>query len=205
MRFLNFPALVSLPLLASPVAASPDAQFRDLTVQQASTTEARTPCVAADRADWTYAVGETVGLRLTSDKDAYVTVVDIGPTGRITQLFPNQCQPDNHVFANSPVEIGGNSGARVTVTGASGRTHQGHRVPQAGDRVLRIPTPGPRRFPHCRWRRRDCAARSAGGIGPGGPQRHPDYETNFSLHTIASPVAGAPALIMVRDNRRPRT
>jgi hypothetical protein len=37
------------------------------------------------------------------------------------------------------------------------------------------------------------------------PQRHPDYETNFSLHTIASPVAGAPALIVVRDNRRRRT
>ena len=36
---------------------------------------------------------ETVGLLLTTNEDAYVTVLDIGPTGRVTQLFPNPYQP----------------------------------------------------------------------------------------------------------------
>src|SRR6201981_2166494 len=55
-----------------------------------------------------------------ANEDAYVTVLDVGPTGRVTQLFPNPSQPDNHVLADSPVEIGGASGARVTVTGPVG-------------------------------------------------------------------------------------
>ncbi len=50
------------------------------------------------------------------NEDADVTVLDIGPTGRVTQLFPNPYQTDNHVLANGPLEIGGASGARVTVT-----------------------------------------------------------------------------------------
>ena len=205
MRFLKFPALVSLPLLASPVAASPDAQMRDLTVQQATTTQARTPCpcspkvsLAADRADWTYAVGQTVGLRLTSNEDAYVTVLDIGPTGRVTQLFPNPYQPDNHVFANSPVEIGGNFGARVTVTGAVG--------------VELIKVIASRRpvtvFSESQLQGRGAFRTVDGGVETvlRDLQVVADQAvqsgtrimmTNFSLHTIASQEAGAPALIVV--------
>jgi hypothetical protein len=205
MRFLNLPALVTLPLLVTPVAASPDAQFTDLTVQQAGTTHARTPCacnpkvsLAADRADWTYAVGETVGLRLTSDEDAYVTVLDIGPTGRITQLFPNQYQPDNHVFANSPVEIGGSSGARVTVTGAVGV-----------ELIKVIASPRPVTvFSESQLRGRgafrtvegsvETALRDLQVIADQAAQSGTRIMmTNFSLHTIAGEGAGAPALIVV--------
>jgi hypothetical protein len=205
MRFSNLPALVALSLLATPAAASPDAQFRDLTVQQATTTPARTPCLclpkvslAADRADWTYAVGETVGLRLTSNEDAYVTVLDIGPTGRVTQLFPNPYQPDNHVFANSPVEIGGNSGARVMVTGSVG--------------VELIKVIASRR-PVTVFSESELQGRGAFRTVDGGVETAlRDLQlvadqavqsgtrimmTNFSLHTIASQVAGAQALIVV--------
>jgi hypothetical protein len=125
MRFLKLlPA--TLPLLATPAVAQ-DVQLKDLTVEQASVAQVGTPrpgslrmSLAADRPDWTYGIGETVGLLLTTNEDAYVTVLDIGPTGRVTQLFPNPYQPDNHVLADSPVEIGGASGARVTVTGTVG-------------------------------------------------------------------------------------
>ena len=111
MRFLKLLALATAPLLATPAAAQ-DVQFKDLTVEQASIAQVSTPrpgalrvSLASDRADWTYGIGETVGLLLTTNEDAYVTVLDIGPTGRVTQLFPNPYQPDNHVLAYSPVEI----------------------------------------------------------------------------------------------------
>jgi hypothetical protein len=126
MRFLKFLALATVPLLATSAIAQ-DVQLKDLTVEQASVAQVGTQrpgslwvSLAADRADWTYGIGETVGLLLTTNEDAYVTVLDIGPTGRVTQLFPNPYQPDNHVLANSPVEIGGASGAKVTVTGPVG-------------------------------------------------------------------------------------
>jgi Domain of unknown function (DUF4384) len=126
MRFLKLLALATFPLLAT-AAVAHDVQIRDLTVEQATVTQVGTQrpgslrmSLAADRPDWTYGIGETVGLLLTTNEDAYVTVLDIGPTGRVTQLFPNPYQPDSHVLANSPVEIGGASGARVTVTGTVG-------------------------------------------------------------------------------------
>ena len=126
MRFLKLLALATVPLLATPAVAQ-DVQLKDLTVEQASVAQVGTPrpgslrvSLAADRADLTYVVGETVRLLLTTNEDAYVTVLDVGPTGRVTQLFPNPYQPDNHVLANSPVEIGGASGAKVTVTGPVG-------------------------------------------------------------------------------------
>jgi Domain of unknown function (DUF4384) len=126
MRFLKLLALATVPLLATQALAR-DVQFKDLTVEQASVAQVGTPrpgslrmSLAANRPDWTYGIGETVGLLLTMNEDAYVTVLDIGPTGQVTQLFPNPYQTDNHVLANSPVEIGGASGARVTVTGPVG-------------------------------------------------------------------------------------
>jgi hypothetical protein len=126
MRFLKLLPLAIVPLLATPAVAQ-DVQFKDLTVEQASVAQVGTPrpgslrmSLAANRPDWTYGIGENVGLLLTTNEDAYVTVLDIGPTGRVTQLFPNPYQPDNHVLANSPVEIGGASGARVTITGTVG-------------------------------------------------------------------------------------
>jgi Domain of unknown function (DUF4384) len=127
MRILNLFALAALPLLTPPAAAQV-ATPRNLTIEQAGAAAAGVPRRGAlqvtlnpDRADAIYAIGETVRLMLITSEDAYVTVLDIGPTGQVTQLFPSPFQPDNRVFADTPVEIGGsNSGARVTVTGPVG-------------------------------------------------------------------------------------
>jgi Domain of unknown function (DUF4384) len=129
MRFPKLLILAALPLLTAPAAASDDGpHFRDLTVEQTGVAQAASPCrcslkvlLAADRPDWTYAIGETVGLRLTTNEDAYVTVLAVGPTGRVSRLFPNPYQPDNHLFANQPVQIGGGgSGAQVMASGVAG-------------------------------------------------------------------------------------
>lgn len=120
-----------LALFAGPVMADQaeqQAQSRDLTIEQLTTAQAGTPrpgslqvTVTADRPEATYAIGETVRLTVTSNEDVYVSVLDVGPTGQVTQLFPNQYQTDNHVLANRPVEIaGGATNARITATGPAG-------------------------------------------------------------------------------------
>jgi hypothetical protein len=131
MRILKPLVLATLPLVTSPALAQ-EARLRDLTVDQANVFHAPMPrysgsqsegfkkspraSLLLDRPNATYAVGETVKLLLTLDEDGYVTVLDVGPTGRVTQLFPNEYQTDPHLFANRPVEIGGNAGDKVVVT-----------------------------------------------------------------------------------------
>lgn len=126
MRISNYLMIGALSLLAAPLSAR-DALLRDLTVEQTSAAQVMAPSGAfrlsftADRADATYVIGETVRLTLASSEDAYVTVLSIGPTGRVTQLFPNAHQPDNRIFADRPVEIaGGATGARIAATGPAG-------------------------------------------------------------------------------------
>jgi hypothetical protein len=117
----------ALWLVTGPVLAE-NARLRDLTLEQASAVQVGTPrpgslqvSVSADRPEGDYVVGETVHLTLFSNEDAYVTVLSFGPTGRVTQLFPNQYQPDSRVVANRPLVIAGpDSGARVTVAGPLG-------------------------------------------------------------------------------------
>lgn len=105
---------------------------RDLTVVQqnihgAGATAAATGANAlkvqtwVDRADGTYAVGESVRLFVRTNKDAYVTVLNVGASGRTTVLFPNQYQPNNKVAANRSIEIAPpNSVARISVGGPVG-------------------------------------------------------------------------------------
>jgi hypothetical protein len=118
-------AVAALSLATAPALAQ---DLRDLSVEQISVAQAGMPrpgslqlSLSTDRPDATYAIGETVRLVLSADEDAYVTILDVGPSGRVIQLFPNQYQPDNHVYANRPVEVGGGgSGGRITVMGPVG-------------------------------------------------------------------------------------
>jgi hypothetical protein len=101
---------------------------RDLSVEQASVYSAGSArkgplkvSIGADRADGTYAIGETARLFISSNEDAYVTVFSVGPTGRVHQLFPNSFQTDNRVNTGRPVEIaGGASGAHIAISGPAG-------------------------------------------------------------------------------------
>ena len=95
-------SLAILPFLAGNVFA--DGVDRDLTVEQATAAAAGVQrpgslrvAVTTDRADATYATGETVRLFLNVNEDAFVTVLNIGASGKVTQLFPNRAQPDGKV------------------------------------------------------------------------------------------------------------
>lgn len=117
-----FAALVS----TSTIALSQD--LRDLSVSQVQTYNAGTVqsgslsvMTLLDRADATYGIGETVRLAVKANEDAYVTVLNIGASGKVTQLFPNAMQSDNRVKAGETVEIPGKaSGAAITVNGPVG-------------------------------------------------------------------------------------
>jgi hypothetical protein len=73
-----------------------------------------------DRAEPIYALGEAVRLFVRSSGDGYVTAFAIGPSGAVTQIFPNAFHRDNFVRAGGTTEIPG-AGARAVVSGALGR------------------------------------------------------------------------------------
>ena len=107
---------------------------RDLTVEQAAVHAVTAPAPAAggtgglavtawvDQADNTYAVGESVRLFVKPSKDAYVTVLNVGPSGQTTMLFPNAYQKDNRVSGGRTIEIPSReSGSRIRVQPPVGR------------------------------------------------------------------------------------
>ena len=124
--------------LALPAPAQDEVQAsgaaRDLTVEQTALYTVAAPAPAAavadplevvawvDHADNTYAVGETVRLFVKASKDAYVTVLNVGASGRTTILLPNAHQPEVRVAAGQVVEVSPpESGARIQVGGPTGR------------------------------------------------------------------------------------
>ena len=134
------PALAPAALLAAGcLSLAPAAQAqegdpaaRDLTVEQAAVHAVQAPASAGagaldvvawvDHADNTYAVGETVRLFVKASKDAYLTVLNVGASGRTTVLLPNAHQPESRVPANQVVEVPPpESGTRIQVNGPTGR------------------------------------------------------------------------------------
>jgi len=47
-----------------------------------------------------YALGESITVDFWANRDCYVTLINIGPTGNITILFPNAYIQDNFIHAN---------------------------------------------------------------------------------------------------------
>ena len=119
--------------LALPAQAAGDGA-RDLTVEQTAVHAVQAPAPAAggadqlgvtawvDRTNNTYAVGEQVRLFVKPSKDAWITVLNVGPSGRTTMLFPNAHQKDNKVSGNRTVEIPSPaSGTSIKVSAPVGR------------------------------------------------------------------------------------
>ena len=74
-----------------------------------------------DRPDATYARGEHVRIFVQTTKDAYVTVLNVDPSGETVVLFPNEYQSDNFVRAGRAIEVPDRSSrSRVVVTGTVG-------------------------------------------------------------------------------------
>lgn len=53
----------------------------------------------------TYAPGEEVVFTVQSNRDAYLTLLNIGTSGKVHIIFPNKHQQDNFVRAGQPVKV----------------------------------------------------------------------------------------------------
>ena len=52
----------------------------------------------------TFQLGQIYNFKVKAEEDCYVTIIDIGTSGEITILFPNQMQQDNLIKANKVFE-----------------------------------------------------------------------------------------------------
>ena len=117
-------------LVATGSAHGQDA--RNLTVEQTAFDAVQAPGAPAvtnplgvvawvNHPDNTYGYGERVRLFVQTNKDAYVTVLNVGPDGAATVLFPNRFQGDNRVRANAVTEVPDPAArARIQVSGTTG-------------------------------------------------------------------------------------
>ena len=121
---------VTLVVVGAGNARAQDA--RNLTVEQVAFDVVQAPVGApttnplhvsawVDHPNNTYAYGERVRLFVQTNKDAYVTVLNVGPDGATTMLFPNRFGADNRVRANTVTEVPDPaSQASIAVTGTTG-------------------------------------------------------------------------------------
>lgn len=127
MRKVMFATVAAL-VLTSYANAEDDVLLKDLTVEQLAAYKAGSQKQSSlqvtanvDRADLTYARGDILKLRVKTNEDAYVTVFNVGPKGKVTQIYPNSFQKDNFVKANREVEIpSADSKAEIKIAGDLG-------------------------------------------------------------------------------------
>lgn len=55
--------------------------------------------------DAEFALGDPVSFRVTSDRDGYLTIVDLAPDGTVNVIFPNDYVAENRVRAGEPTEF----------------------------------------------------------------------------------------------------
>lgn len=130
-RSLSAAILLPAVLLAGPALADKGAR-RDLTVEQAPIADVGTgPEFSAskiqveatlDHPDGVYAVGDNVRLQVRASEDAYITVLEVGTSGKVHIIFPNQFVNVNRIQANTVVSIPmDDSNFRIRVSGPAGR------------------------------------------------------------------------------------
>jgi hypothetical protein len=106
-------AFAALALAGGPAVAQQldESAARQLSVQQVQAYNAAGPTntitleASFDRPNGVYGNGERVQLSVRTSEDAYVTIVTVGPSGKVVQLFPNPSQPQSLVRGNTPLQI----------------------------------------------------------------------------------------------------
>ncbi len=69
----------------------------------------------------TYAIGDQVVINAKAKRDGYLTLIDVGTSGKIRQLFPNKHQQNNYLKKGDIIRIPAKkANFRYTVTGPTG-------------------------------------------------------------------------------------
>ncbi len=71
-----------------------------------------------------YAVGDTIAFNFKSERDCYLTLIDIAVNGKITILFPNRFHPDNFIYGGVTYRVPEDDyGFEYKVLGPRGTEH----------------------------------------------------------------------------------
>ncbi|HPE70751.1 MAG TPA: DUF4384 domain-containing protein [Candidatus Competibacter sp.] len=95
----------------TPAVAAEDSSGKDLTPVQRPLADLAAPqsglkvTAWVDHPDNTYAFGEPVVLSVKTDQDAYLTVLNVGTSGKVQVIFPNRFQKDHRVAAGQVIQI----------------------------------------------------------------------------------------------------
>lgn len=69
----------------------------------------------------TYAIGDQVIINAKAKRDGYLTLIDVGTSGKIRQLFPNKHQSNNFLKKGDIIQVPAKkANFRYTVTGPTG-------------------------------------------------------------------------------------
>ncbi len=104
--------VLAAALLMSSALAEPEGT-KDLTIDQKQVADFVVPesdlkvTAWVDRQDDTYQADDTLKLFVKANRDAYVTVVDVGTSGKVLVLFPNKHASDNRILADKVLQIPG--------------------------------------------------------------------------------------------------
>lgn len=115
--------LASLVLGSTATAA----QERNLSVQQQLVAAVESPVGAqlhvtawVDHNNNRYRLGDEINLFVKVNADAYLTIVSVGPSGDVVQLYPNELQSGGLVKSGRTVKIPGKGSARIVATAPAG-------------------------------------------------------------------------------------
>src|SRR5688572_32374405 len=118
--------IMSLSLIACPCWAQ-QSTTKDLTVEQRPIADLAVPetelrvTAWVDRQNDSYRAGDSVQLFVKTNRDAYLTVIDVGTSGKVHVLFPNKYNSDNRILAHQVLQIpGADAPYRIRVGGPSG-------------------------------------------------------------------------------------
>lgn len=74
-----------------------------------------------DQKDSIFLINDTVRLFVQANQDVYISVFNVGASGTITRLYPNDFQPSVKIPADTIVEIPGeNAPVKIKATGPTG-------------------------------------------------------------------------------------
>src|SRR5688572_30012080 len=132
-------------LVGGQIVRAADSAERDIVVESAKKISNKDSklkvSVWADREDSTYEIGEEAVFFFKADQDSYVTLLNVGTSGRITVLFPNKWDKENYVRAGKvyrvppedagyKFQMGGPAGTEVLKAIATTDEHDFRKVMQ---------------------------------------------------------------------------
>jgi hypothetical protein len=102
-------ALVSLLFWGGVTFAASEKQSKDIVIQEASGIRSDNPDfrikLKPTKKSRRYAIGDEVAFTFTSSRNGYVTIVDVGSSGKVHVVFPNRWHRSNKVVKNRVYRI----------------------------------------------------------------------------------------------------